>query len=89
LWVAVEEKIAEDGRETARIRGVSRLVHSRRQLAWPEFNCALGQIIPKQAGLQGGQHYQYRPYGKNRGKVAMLKKSPREIQHPGSYAVGF
>src|SRR5208283_6155595 len=35
LWVAVEEKIAEDGRETARIRGVSRLVYSRRQLAWP------------------------------------------------------
>jgi hypothetical protein len=64
-------------------------VYSRRQLAWPEFNCALGQIIPKQAGLQGGQHYQYRPNRKNRGKITVGKKSPREIQHPGSYAVGF
>jgi hypothetical protein len=54
-------------------------VHSRWQLAWFELNRALGQIIPKQAGLQGGQHYQYRPNRKNRWKVAMLKKSLQDI----------
>jgi hypothetical protein len=64
-------------------------VHSRRQLAWPEFNCALGQIIPKQAGLQGGQHYQYRPNRKSRGKITVLKKFFQETQHPGSYSIRF
>jgi hypothetical protein len=64
-------------------------VHSRRQLAWPEFNCALGQIIPKQAGLQGGQHYQYRPNRKSRRKITVGKKSLREIQHAGSCSIRF
>jgi hypothetical protein len=89
LWSAVEEKIAEDGRETAGIQRVSRLVHSRWQLAWFELNRALGQIIPKQAGLQGGQHYQYCRYGENSGKITVGKKSLREIQHPGSGSICF
>jgi len=64
-------------------------VHSRWQLIGPEFNRALGQIIQKQAGLQGGQHDQYRPNRKDCGKITMLKESLREIQHPGSGSLRF
>jgi hypothetical protein len=64
-------------------------VHSRRQLAGPELNRALGQIIQEQADLQGGQHYQYRPDRKNRWKVAMLKKFFQETRHHGSYSIRF
>jgi hypothetical protein len=52
-----------------------------------KLNRALRQIIPKQAGLQGGQHYQYRPNRKSRGKITVLKEFLREIQHPGSWPI--
>jgi hypothetical protein len=90
MWIPAEaEKVEKDGRETAGIRGVARLLHSRRQLVRSKLNCALGQIVGDESELQSWQHYQYRHYGKNRGKTTMLKKSLQEIQHPGSNAVGF
>jgi hypothetical protein len=90
LWIPAEtEKVEKNSRETAGICGVARLLHSRRQLIRSKLNRALRQIIHEQAGVQGGQHYQYRPDGKNRWKVAMLKKSLQEIQHPGSDPICF
>jgi len=64
-------------------------MHSRWQLAWFECNGALGQIIPKQADLQSGQHDQYCRYGENSGKITVLKKSLQEIPHPGSGSLCF
>jgi hypothetical protein len=89
LGTAVEEKVAKNGRETPGIHGIAGLVHSRWQLVWPKLNRALRQIVHHQAGLQGWQHHQYRPYGKNRGKITVLKKSLQEIQHPGSGSIRF
>jgi len=64
-------------------------VHSRRQLIRSQLNRALGQIVGDESELQSWQHHQYRPNRKNRGKVAMLKKSLQEIQHTGSYSIRF
>jgi hypothetical protein len=44
-----------------------------------KLNRALRQIICEQANFQGGQHHQYRSDGKNRWKVAVLKKPLQDI----------
>ena len=71
--------IAEDGTEAAGIRRYAHLAHLCRQLVRSKLDRALNQVIRHQAGLQGGQHHQYRPKGKHRGKVAVLKKSLQDI----------
>jgi CRISPR/Cas system-associated endoribonuclease Cas2 len=58
-------------------------------LVWPKLNRALRQIVHHQAGLQGGQHDQYRPNRENRRKITMLKKSLQEIQRPDSDSIRF
>jgi hypothetical protein len=49
----------------------------------------LGQIVHHQASLYGGQHHQDRSNRKSRWKITVLKKSLREIQHPGSCPIRF
>jgi hypothetical protein len=58
-------------------------------LVRPKLDGALNQIVRHQAGLQGGQHHQYRPNGENHGKMTVGKNSLREIQHPGSGSTCF
>jgi hypothetical protein len=80
LWIPVEaEKVEKNSRETAGIRGVARLVHSRRQLIRSKLNRALGQIVGDESELQSWQHYQYRPNCENRWKMTMLQKPLQDI----------
>jgi hypothetical protein len=79
----------ENGAEAAGILRHACILQASRQLVRLKLDGALDQIVHHQAGLQGGQHYQYRPDRKSRGKITVGKKSLEEIQHPDSYAVGF